>query len=348
MKDKDQHFLQESLNFHVAPITNPPDFSDTSRFRKMNLDKSQVSMLTQSIVPATASGLLANAYYCKFPEGMPHTLMKYKTGGVGSTIVGESGRALDHASFHKLTAASAVLGIFTVMSAITGQYFLAQINSKLDKINQSVSDILAFLYGDKKAELVSEISFVQYAQRCYASIMRHEQQQIATISGIQNAKKVAMKDIEFYLNDLHSAVKDADGKRTDLSQKQKVDQIVSSLELSLQLYITCCILEPYYSENFDKEYLDYIINDTTEYVSKYRDKIRTSLSMMHGRIFEQANGKRVSYDLKTRQAEIEKMLDSLPSGETSIRQQLQEALYAPLQETNIFLTAEGEAYYAIA
>lgn len=345
MNDNKQ-FLQEALNFHVNPVSTVPDFSDTSRFKKMNVDKSQVSMLTQSIVPASATGVLANAYYCKFPEGMPHTLMKYKTGGVGSPIMGDSG-TVGHASFHKLTAASAVLGVFTIMSAITGQYFLAQINSKLDKINQNVNDILAFLYGNKKAELVSEISFVQYAQNCYSSIMQHEQQQIATISGIQNAKKVAMKDIDFYLYDLDAAVKDADGKRTELSKKQKVDQIVNSLELSLQLYITCCILEPYYSENFDKEYLDYIIEDTSEYVSKYRDKIRTCLSMMHGRIFEQSAGKKQSYDLRSRQAEIEKMLDALPSGESSIRQQLHEALYAPLQETNIYLTADGEAYYVI-
>ena len=338
--------LQEALDFQVKPVEAIPDFQDKTKFRKMNLDKSEVSMLMQSIVPAAATGLLSKAYYCRFPEGLPHTLMKFKTGGYGSAIMGKSG-IIDQASYHRMVPVAAAMGIFTVMSAITGQYFLSEINSKLDKISQNVSDILAFLYGDKKAELISEISFVQYAQKCYASIMRHEVQQTATISGIQNARKVAMKDIEFYLNDLEAAVKDAEGKVTELSKKQKVSQIINSLELSLQLYIMCCILEPYYSRNFDHDYLDFIIEDTAEYVSKYRDKIRSCLGMMHGGVYHLTEEKTRSYDLRSRKAEIEKLLDSLPSGEAAVRQQLEEALYAPFQETNIYLTDEGEAYYAL-
>lgn len=346
MSDEKQ-FLQETLDVQVNPVANAPDFNDSSRFKKMNIDKSQVSMLTQSLVPAAASGLLSNAYFCKFPEGLPHTLMKLKQGGFASQIIGAKSQIAGSASFYPMAAAGAFMGVFTVMSAITGQYFLAEINSKLEKINQNVSAILAFLYGNKKAELASEISFIQQIQRNYVSIMQHEQQQIATIAGIQNAKKVAMKDIEFYLYDLDLAVQDAKGKATELSKKQKVDQIVESLELSLQLYISCCILEPYFSNNFDDDYIEFIIEDTADYVSKYQEKIRTSLGMLHGRIFELTAGKAKSYDLKARQAEIEKMLSSLPSGEGSVRQQLKDALYAPKKETNVYLTADGEAYLAI-
>jgi hypothetical protein len=44
---------------------------------------------------------------------------------------------------------------------------------------------------------MSEINFIQRAYKNYNSIMNHESQRIATISSIQNAEKVAMKDIEF-------------------------------------------------------------------------------------------------------------------------------------------------------
>ena len=60
-----------------------------------------------------------------------------------------------------------------------------------------------FLYGDKKAELMSEISFTKYAFENYASIMAHEAQRAATITSLQSAKKVAMNDIEFYIHDLN-------------------------------------------------------------------------------------------------------------------------------------------------
>ena len=350
--DEEKQYLEEIEefgDFTVQPISNHIDFEHNDHFVKLDL-KSHGSALTQHLIPAAATGMLANAYCVKFPEGVPHTLMKFKEGGYGSAIMGKKG-IIDQASFHKMLPQATFMGVFTVMSAVTGQYFLSEINSKLEKINQTVTDILAFLYGDKKAELISEISFIQYAQKCFTSIMQHEEQRIATIIGIQSAKKVAMKDIDFYLNDLEATVQNKENTKEksarSLSKNAATKQIISSLELSLQLYIMCSILEPYYSQNYDREYLDYIIEDTAEYVSKYRGCVRLCLGKMHGRISEQHTGKHLTYDLRARQAEIEKYLDSLPSGEKEIRQQMQEALYAPLKPTELYLTANGEAYYRL-
>lgn len=342
--------IEEACDFSIQPLPTQLDFNDRTRFAKLDIDKSHLSMFTQQILPAAATGMLANAYSVKFPEGMPHTLMKLKDGGVGSAIMGEKG-IIGQAPFHRMIAPAVIMGVFTVMSAVTGQYFLAEINSKLDKISQNVSDILAFLYGDKKAELVSEISFIQYAQRCYDSIAAHESQRIATISGIQDAKKVAMKDIEFYLNDLEATVKKNleknDRRGKSLAEMKEINQIMDSLELSLQLYIISCILEPYYAQNFDKAYLDYLIENTAEYVSKYREKIRTCLGMMHGHGYALLADKPQRFDLKSRLSEVERMLEKLPIGEAAVRQQMHDALYAPLQSTELFITENGEAYYAI-
>ena len=341
--DNEQQYLQESqsnCDFSVQPITDKRDFQDSSKFKKLDIDKSHISMLTQSVMPALASGTLANAYSVSFPAGVPHSLMKYNTGGFGSPIMGEKG-IVGHAAFHPLTASAAVMGVFTVLSAVTGQYFLSEINRKLDKISQNVSAVLNFLYGDKKAELISELTFVQYAQTNYTSIMLHEQQQIATITGIQNAKKVAVKDIEFYLRDLEEAV----GQNIDKPAPRgecidKTTQIYQSLELSMQLFMMCCILEVYYAQNFEHEYLDFIINNASEYVALYRNKIRTSISLLKGRI-EQLKDKP---ELQPDKERVNKLLEALPSGENTDRQQLHEVLYAPLKKTEIFLTAAGEAY----
>ena len=102
--------------------------------------------------------------------------------------------------FYSMSAQAAVMGVFTAMSAATGQYFLKQINGNLREINQKIDTILEFLYGDKKAELLSEISFTQYAYQNYSSIMMHEQQQTAMIASLQEARKVAIKDIANFLH----------------------------------------------------------------------------------------------------------------------------------------------------
>lgn len=57
------------------------------------------------------------------------------------------------------------------MSIASGQYFLSEINNNLSAINQKADKILEFLYGDKKAELMSEVSFVNFAYQNYNSIM---------------------------------------------------------------------------------------------------------------------------------------------------------------------------------
>ena len=334
---------QDYCDFSIPPITDTKDFQNPAKYKKLDIDKSQVSMLTQSVLPAAASGTLANAYYVSFPAGVPHTLMKYKTGGYGSPIV--SNGIVGHAAFHPLTATAAFMGVFTVLSAVTGQYYLAEINSKLDKISQKVSSVLNFLYGDKKAELVSELSFVQYAQKNYASIMLHEQQQIATICGIQNAKKVAVKDIEFYLNDLNNTVGQEIEKPSQWDDCiTQTIQIHNSLELSMQLYLMCCILEVYYSQNFEHDYLESIINSASEYVALYRDMIRTSISRLKGRIDEARDTRFNKFDFQPRKDQVTKLLAALPSGENTVRQQLHDALYAPLNKTEIFMTTNGEAF----
>lgn len=78
--------------------------------------------------------------------------------------------------------------------------------------------ILEFLYGDKKAELLSEVSFIKYAYENYSSIMGHNEQRVATIASLQDAKKVAIKDIEFYMCDLDSTI----------NSKSSIDELVTN------------------------------------------------------------------------------------------------------------------------
>lgn len=121
-------------------------------------------------------------------------------------MIRENGKFVGSASFYSMSAQAALMRVFTAMSVASGQHFLSQINNEMRMMNMKLDEILEFLYGNKKAELMAEMSFIRYAYENYASIMLHEQQRIATITSLQEAKKVAMKDIEFYINDLETTV----------------------------------------------------------------------------------------------------------------------------------------------
>ncbi len=189
--------LEALGGFTIQPVQNNFNLAEANRLTLSSGEKAQLGAVLREL-PVVAAG--GNLYTVKFPKGVPHTLTKFKNGGYSTMIHNpETGDLLAHASFHRLGGQTVLLGAFTVMSIATSQYFLTEINSELKIINNKIDQILDFLYGDKKAELLAEISFTKYAYDNFSTIMQYDAQRIATIGSLQEARKVAMKDIEFYL-----------------------------------------------------------------------------------------------------------------------------------------------------
>ncbi|MDE7200234.1 MAG: hypothetical protein K2O15_15320, partial [Lachnospiraceae bacterium] len=190
---KGQNFLEQLKKAGVN--INLTNVGKRTGFEKLELTAEQkvhINGLLQYMPEVVAAGKMAEAYTVKFPKGLPHTLMVLKQGGFGSPII-ENGKIVGMASFTPMLAQAAVMGAFTVLSIATSQFFLAQINKELHKINRKLDEILAFLYGDKQAELLAELNFLQYACDNYAPIMECGDQRIATLVSMQAAKKVAKK-----------------------------------------------------------------------------------------------------------------------------------------------------------
>ena len=279
--------MEANSCFQILPYDGMIDLENSSRFTKINLgseQKMQVRALLQQTPQALAAGTLANAYTVTFPEGLPHTLTALKQGGYGS-MISANGQFAGSASFYPVSAQAAALGAFTAISAVTGQYFLTQINSELRIVNQKLDEILGFLYGEKKAELMAEISFVKYAHSNFSTIMMHEDQRVATIVSLQAAKKIAMKDIEFYLSDLDATAKKKAKDYDDLRNlMDKAVHIKDSIEMSRQLYVVSGLLELYYSQNYEKEYINYVESDMISYVNKCDSRILSGLSAFQGKL----------------------------------------------------------------
>ena len=73
-----------------------------------------------------ASETMAHAYVLKLPEGLSgmNSLMSYRSGGLGTPIMGENGKIVAHASLHGVSDQALLLSCFTAMSIASGQYFL--------------------------------------------------------------------------------------------------------------------------------------------------------------------------------------------------------------------------------
>jgi hypothetical protein len=343
--------LQEIGNFEISPC-NESILNDKS-FKKLNLtssQKSEMSYFTSQIPTLMASETLSNAYVMKFPNGFTEAnLMQYKAGGVGNSLYGANGKIADHAQLFKLANQAVMLSAFSVMSIATGQYFLTQINTKLDKINQKIDEVMNFLYGDKKAELLSELNFMQYAYKNYNSIMSHDDQRIATISSLQKTRKVAMKDIEFYISDLETKANHQAKNYTDFEKiSNDAIQIKKSLELAMQLYVMSTAMETYYAQNTDKEYMQSLKDDLIYYLNKCNNNTLKLFSQLNGRAGEYKPKGINKSDSASLISEFADIINTLAIGEKSPMMQTIEKTFDNTAEKVYYFDKNGDVYLKTA
>ena len=353
MDDNAFDLLMQASNFEISPCVTQYDFEDRSRFAKLNAGishQSQINALVQQIPNMMSAHTLSTAYAVSFPAGLPHTLTQLKQGGFSTMIRGESGKFVGTASLYELGSHAALLNAFSAMSIVTGQYFLAEINDKMQMMNQKLDKILEFLYGDKKAELMAEVSFTKYAFQNFTSIMSHDHQRTATIISVQESKKVAMKDIEFYQADLESAVNEKAGSYSELDElTNRAFQIKNCLDLSMQLYVMGSLLEVYYSENYDADYLLSVENMVAMYIDKCHKRALASFSVLNRRIADYKAKPLEKFEKSINETRITAQIDQLDNGEDSeLRKTLHSALYASTQKSEYYLTSNGNVYCKIS
>lgn len=344
----------EALNCEITPIDSSVslDFGNKARFKKLSPTSEQavqLSSLTQQIPLIVAGDSIAGTYKLVFPEGIDGTLMALKRGGMSTTIIGNDGKFAGTASLVEASNMTALFNAFSAMSIVTGQYFLSKITSDLKMISLNLDKILEFLYGDKRAELLSELNFVKYTCKNYSSIMSIDVQRIATISSLQRAKTIAMRDIEFYITNLNTK-KDEQAK--DYSDFEDIGEealkIKDSLDLAMQLYALASIMEVYFSQNWDIDYLEYIKQDVSYFCTKCREQIISSFSGLYARNGSFKQNIITKFDSAPLADRFNFILNQIKSEEKpSLAAVVSTALEQPKQQVKFYLNSAGEVYQEI-
>lgn len=341
--------ISVSETFEIIPCDKIKDIDHKPGYKKMGLTSDQkikMGGLLQQMPALVATEALSGAYIMKLPEGISGLChpMQYKDGGLSMIFQGTDGKIVGHGSLHELSAQAALLNMFNVMSIASGQYFLAEINSELKTMNQNIDKILEFLYGDKKAELISEVGFVKSAYQNYSSIMEHEQQRFATLVNLQESKKVAIKDIEFYIVDLDSAITTKGG--SDFSSwVDKIFQIKDCLELSIQLYSMSSLLEIYYAQNYDADYISHIEEEAVSYIGKCEKRILSCFSKLSAYIQTVKEGILKKIDKPALEKKVNLVIDTLSIGaESGIMKSIRSVMHVPEAKAEYYVDGDGELY----
>lgn len=366
-KEFEQTFseIKRTGGFDISPCRNITNIEDNPKYKKLEMSSGQKMQMSAMInnfpkivnasnaINTAIDASKVDLYVMTLPKGLSGNLMQYKDGrGFGSILFGDEGKFFTHVGMQKidispkLTAQAVAMGAFTAMSVVTSQYFLAQINSELDRIKLGMDKILEFLYGNKKAELMAEIMFTKYALNNYSAIMNIEAQKTATIAGLQQSKKVAMKDCEFYISDLEMTVNE---KQDIESIVNKSVQIEESLMLALQLCVLSTILEVNYAQNFDAEYLRYIEDDISLYIDKTEKHVIGLFNRLQVMILNVNNVIWKKVNKEELQNKIVAVLDKFKNGgESELTKSLRSGLHFSDQPAQYYISSYGDVYIKTA
>ena len=353
--------LRKQGSFDISPCTNITNIDDNPKYKKLELtsgQKMQMSSIVNNLPKIVTAYNMANTasavanydlYAMILPKDLSRLVMQFNNGsGYGNTLFNLDGKFATQAPLQKYDLATVartqamILTTFTAVSIVTQQYFLAQINSELDCIKLDMDKILEFLYGDKKAELMAEVTFAKYAFVNYAAIMAQESQRIATIAGLQQARKVAMKDCEFYISDLEATI----NNRHDISSTvEKAFKIEESLNLALQLCVMSSILEVHYSQNFDPDYLKYIEDDICLYIDKCEKLVLGNFNKLQVLIAQANPGVWKKIDKGHLQASVFHVVERFQSGgDSELTKALRSGLHISDNNTTYYISKDGNVY----
>lgn len=261
--------LKEALADYGVVVTENIDDINLKGKKTFKVDDdllAQCDQLLKFIPQACLNSYNGQVFRAHFNEGLG---VLQEAVGPGhyyrGNVVGKNGKFAQSVKWEKLSSAPQVVGgIFTVMSVASGQYYLAEINKNLRKIEREVHQVYQFLENDKKSKLIANEDFLKRIQTNLHSILGNSIQQMATVNTLQLIRRDAFGDIDFYRAQIKNAY-------TRYNKKTKADEVIEiNKELgqniyqywyALYIYCFASYLEPIVAMNNDPAYLYDVKND---------------------------------------------------------------------------------------
>ncbi len=141
-----------------------------------------------------ATNQLSNAYRFIIPEGAMGEIMKIKDGqGVALLVDGKI-----NSVGHYVSVNASPLVIFSVMSAMTGLYYMHRIDKSLRQISDEIHEFKNFMIIDKVAENESIFLFINDVNAKFDDIVLNEANKMATLTNLIDKNIKLRERIIFY------------------------------------------------------------------------------------------------------------------------------------------------------
>ncbi|MGN1137342.1 MAG: hypothetical protein ACI4SF_14125 [Oscillospiraceae bacterium] len=278
MNEKNSFAIEDFINsYNMITEFKGSEDSLKGKYELVARDGGPIFSQIPSLIGAAE---LSQAYHIRIPDGFTiNDLTRLTANGELTTVIRKNGKIAAHASLFSASASSIALGVFSVLSIVTSQYFLKIINDKLEQIKNQLSDVKNILNIMHYSELHANIELIQEIHRDRDAIILNSNYVQAVIAKILDIKSNAMSFIRFYSEMLYDKTKSLSkfGNKKDPESECKISEIITYKEcyqLSVSLYIAACIMQVVYTENLhNTEYIDRFVSDFERIKKSYADNI---------------------------------------------------------------------------
>ncbi len=220
--------------------------------------------VVSAIQQVTSHGQATSGFYkVTIPKGTHLAQFKERSGFLG-TAVGEHG-IVGQAQLNPLLCDPT-----TLLAAAA----LANIDKKLDAIQEVQQEMLDFLVQKEKSALKADLNFLMDIQNNYKYNWNSEKYKAANHAKVLDIRQEAARQIDFYQEQIKKQL----GKKALLHSDHDVQKMLEKVQgefkeyqLALYIYGFAYFLEVVLQENYEKAYLSAIAKRIDEMAFQYRE-----------------------------------------------------------------------------
>ena len=220
--------------------------------------------VVSAIQQVTSHGQATSGFYkVTIPKGTHLARFKEKSGFLG-TAVGEHG-IVGQAQLNPLLCDPTMLLVAAA---------LANIDKKLDAIQEVQQEMLDFLVQKEKSALKADLNFLMDIQNNYKYNWNSEKYRAANHAKVLDIRQEAARQIDFYQEQIKKQL----GKKTLLHSDHDVQKMLEKVQgefkeyqLALYIYGFAYFLEVVLQENYEKAYLSAVAKRIDEMSFQYRE-----------------------------------------------------------------------------
>jgi hypothetical protein len=171
-------------------------------------------------------------------------------------------------------APNVALNAFNALSAVTGQYFMAQVNTKLSVIKNGIDEIKQYIDAVKQSELEAALQELNEIIKHVQFIKKDPERIRATIIQIEGVRKVARSSINLYRNQIEKVINSVSKTDSEYMITKNIDELrqyMIQYRYAVYVYNLAQILRIYLNDITDVEELSIFRNEITMTVNLHKE-----------------------------------------------------------------------------